>query len=47
LLGPLKFTRAGQSWRHTVRWDLRRLTIQDSNSEAQRSEVKVLFAGLE
>jgi hypothetical protein len=46
LLGPLKFTRAGQSWRHTVRWDLRRLTIRDSNSEAQRAEVKVLLTGL-
>jgi hypothetical protein len=27
LLGPAEFTRAGQSWRHAVRWDLRRLPI--------------------
>jgi hypothetical protein len=43
LLGPLKFTRAGQSWRHTVRWDLRRLTNRDIKSEAQRDEVQVLL----
>jgi hypothetical protein len=43
LLGPLKFTRTGQSWRHTVRWDLRRLANHDSNSEAQHAEVKALL----
>lgn len=43
LLGPLKWTRAGQSWRHTVRWDLQHLTSRDINSEAQRAEVKVLL----
>jgi hypothetical protein len=47
LLGPLKFTRAGQSWRHTVRWDLRRLANRDSNSAAQRAEVEVLLTDAE
>jgi hypothetical protein len=47
LLGPLKFTRAGQSWRHTVRWDLRRLINRGINSEAQRAEVKTLLTDAE
>ena len=43
LLGPLRLTRAGQSWRHTVRWDLRRLTNRNTDSDASRAEVEALL----
>ena len=43
LLGPVKLTRAGQGWRHTMRWDLSRLANPDVDSEAQKAEVKALL----